>query len=358
MVVMSTDAPNVTRRRVAIVGASGYAGGEFLRLALQHPHLEVVAVTSERNAGQPVGVVHPNLRGTTQLRFRRLDELGTGDAIDWLVSALPHGRFASTFDALEPLAPKVVDLSADMRLRDPGTYRRTYGTDHPRPDLAKTFAYGVPEVDRNALQGATRIAGAGCIATATILALLPFVRLPCLARSEVFVDAKIGSSAAGASPGPGSHHPERSGAIRTYAPVGHRHGPEIEQALGGRLNVHLTATAVERIRGVHVTVQAFVQDGTSERDAWSAVRETFEDEPFVRVIAARKGVHRMPDPKILDGTNWCDVGLALEPDDGRLVIVSAIDNLVKGTAGGAIQSINVAEGWPETTGLTFAGLHP
>jgi N-acetyl-gamma-glutamyl-phosphate/LysW-gamma-L-alpha-aminoadipyl-6-phosphate reductase len=347
--------PGASRLRVAIVGGSGYAGGEALRIALGHPRLEVTQVTSERSAGQPVATVHPNLRSVTRLRFRPLAQLEEADV---LIAALPHGRFAEQVERFAAIAPVLIDLSSDLRLVDPDRYRRAYGRPHPRPDLLGSFVYGVPELNRDALRGATRIAGAGCIATAAQLALAPFLRHPILARRDVIVDAKIGSSAAGAAPSLSGHHPERAGAVRTYAPVGHRHEPEIAQALNDRLNVHLTATAVERVRGILVAAHLFVQDGTSEQDVLMALRDVYEDEPFVRLVLARRGVHRVPDPRVLDGTNWADLGFALDRDSGRLVVLAAIDNLVKGTAGQAIQALNVAMGWDERAGLAFPGLHP
>lgn len=343
------------RLRVAIVGGSGYAGGEALRIALGHPRLEVTQVTSERHAGEPVASVHPNLRTVTRLRFARIEELEPADV---LIAGLPHGTFAGHYERFAEAAPILIDLSSDLRLRDPDRYRRAYGREHPRPELLGSFVYGVPELTRDRLRGATRIAGAGCIATASLLALAPFVRHPVLARSDAILDAKIGSSAAGARPGPSGHHPERAGAIRTYAPVGHRHQAEVAQELGDRLSVHLTATAVERVRGILIAAHLWVQDGTSEQDVAMALRESYQDEPFVRLVLARRGIHRVPDPRILDGTNWCDVGFALDRDSGRLVVMSAIDNLGKGTAGQAIQALNVAVGWDETEGLGFPGLHP
>lgn len=346
------------RLTVAIVGASGYAGGEFLRLALGHPHLEVTQVTSERHAGSPVALVHPNLRSVSRLRFRRLAELEDADVV---VSALPHGTLGAQIDGLADRAETLVDLSADFRLRDADVYARTYGAPHPRPDLLDGFVYANPELDRTratpALPGARRLAGCGCIATATVLALLPLVRGGVLARREVIVEAKVGSSAAGNRPGPAGHHPERAGVVRTYAPVGHRHTAEVRQAFPG-LEPHLTATAVERVRGILVTAHAWLHDGSSESDVRAALDDAYRDEPFVRLVSARKGIHRVPDPKVLDGTNWCDVGFALDPDSGRLVMMAALDNLVKGTAGHALQALNVARGWDEAAGLGFPGLHP
>lgn len=342
------------RLRVAVVGASGYAGGEFLRLALGHPLLEVTQVTSERNAGMPVGIVHPNLRAVTRLRFTSLAELAD---VDLIVSALPHGMAAAVIDTLFAHAPRLIDLSSDFRLRDAERYRRYYGHDHPRPDLLGTFAYANPERNRSALVGQARIAGAGCIATATSIGLAPLFRAGIVARADVVAEAKVGSSAAGNRPVLAGHHPERAGAVRTYAATGHRHTAEIEEHLPG-VRLHLTATAVERVRGILVTAHVFLADGTSERDVLAAYRQDYEDEPFVRLIQARRGVWRVPDPRVLDGSNWCDIGFELDPDSGRLVVLSALDNLVKGTAGHAMQSLNVAMGWDETLGLGFPGLHP
>ena len=173
----------------------------------------------------------------------------------------------------------------------------------------------------------------------------------------MIVEAKIGSSAAGSQPSLASHHPERAGAVRTYAPTRHRHSAELEEHLPG-LKLHMTATAIERVRGILVTAHCFVPDGTSERDVGAALREAYEGAPFVRLVTARRGVYRQPDPRVLDGTNFCDIGFELDHDSGRLVMISAIDNLVKGTAGHALQSLNLALGFDERAGLGFRGLHP
>ncbi len=352
---MSSGTTPPDRLRVAILGASGYAGGEFLRLALGHPRLEVAQVTSERNAGLPVPLVHPNLRSVTRLRFVRAEELQPADV---LVSGLPHKRLAGRIDEVALKAERLIDLSSDFRLKDAAVYRRYYGEDHPRPELLGSFVYGNPELHRSQLPGATRISGGGCIATAGIIGLYPLLASGLVARQDVVVEAKIGSSAAGNQASAAGHHPERMGVVRTYAPTRHRHTAEIEQELPGQLRVHLTATAVERVRGILATAHVFVPDGTSERDVAAALHEAYDDEPFVRIVQARKGIHRVPDPKILDGTNWADVGFELDPDSGRVVVMTAIDNLVKGTAGHALQALNIAMGWDETLGLGFAGLHP
>lgn len=350
-----TKTPATEKLRVAIVGASGYAGGEFLRLALGHPQLEVSQITSERFAKMPVHLVHPNVRGVSRLRFSSIDDLEDADVI---VSGLPHKESAARFDELSQKAPRMIDLAADFRLKDPDVYAKYYGEPHPRPELLDKFVYANPELHRAELAGATHLAGAGCIATATILALYPLLKHAVPARGDIIVEAKIGSSAAGNRPSDAGHHPERMGVIRTYAATGHRHTAEINQELPGKFPVHVTATAVERVRGILVTAHLFVPDGYADRDVMGAYRDTYDGEPFIRLVSAKKGIHRVPDPKILDGTNFCDIGFEMDNDTGRVVVMSAIDNLVKGTAGHALQALNIAMGWEETLGLTFFGLHP
>jgi N-acetyl-gamma-glutamyl-phosphate/LysW-gamma-L-alpha-aminoadipyl-6-phosphate reductase len=360
-------AARVNPVRVSVLGASGYAGGEFLRLALGHPGLEVGQVTSREHAGHPVHIVHPNLRGVTDLRFSHPDAL---DPADVLVAALPHGGLAERVDAYLPMARRVlVDLSEDFRLATQEAYGAHHARPHPRPDLLGTFVYANPELHREELTGMAaapggagvpgRLAGAGCIATATILALHPLVAEGLLdVERDVIADAKIGSSAAGKEVSLASHHPERAGAVRTYAPTGHRHQAEIAQELAGGPTVHLSATAVERVRGVLVAAHAFLRQGVGEADVLAAYRRSYDAEPFVRLVRARRGVHRVPDPRILDGSNYCDVGFALDDGTGRVVAMAALDNLVKGTAGHAMQALNLALGFPETAGLGFTGLHP
>jgi N-acetyl-gamma-glutamyl-phosphate/LysW-gamma-L-alpha-aminoadipyl-6-phosphate reductase len=344
----------VARKTLSIVGASGYAGGEFLRLALSHPYLEVKQVTSRRFAGEPVHFVHPNLRGRTSLKFVPPEKL---EPADILVLALPHGVLAREFDRYASLAPILVDLSADFRLKDPDLYRKYYG-EHPRPELLGRFVYAVPELYREALREADWMAGAGCNATATLLGLYPLLKGGVLKPSPIFVTLLISTSAAGAEPSPASHHPERAGSLRVYKPTGHRHTAEVVENLPGRPEVHLTAIATDRVRGILMTAQTFLQDGWSERDVWQAYREAYGAEPFVRLVKQKKGVHRYPDPRFVQGTNYADIGFELEEDTGRLVVMVAIDNLVKGTAGHALQALNIRLGFPETLGLDFPGLHP
>ena len=336
----------------SIIGASGYTGGELLRLLLQHPQVEVKQVTSERLVGKFASGAHPNLRGTTKLKFSSLDEL---DVCDVLFLCLPHGESMNQFDRFAKLSPKIVDLSADFRLKEPATYDKWYKKSHSRPDLLKSFVYGLPELHRAELKTATRVACAGCNATATILAIKPLVDVGVV--DSVVVEVKAGSSEGGNSFSEASHHPERSGVVRSYKPTGHRHVAEIKQELG--LNtVHFSATSIEMVRGILATSHVFLNVDLTEKDIWKLYRAAYNNEPFLRIVKERAGVHRYPEPKLLSGTNYCDVGFERDPDTNRLIVISAIDNLVKGAAGQAIQSLNVMLGIPEVTGLTFTGLHP
>ena len=344
--------------RVAIIGGSGYTGGELLRLLLTHPHVSVHQVTSRRYAGKFVHQIHPNLRpafGRQQpLKFTTVEAL---EPVDVLFLALPHGQAQARIDDFAALAPRIIDLSADFRLRDPAHYARRYGQAHAAPAWLERFVYGLPEINRDAICDARYVSGVGCNATASILALRPLMEAGLLLERPVIIDLKVGSSEGGASTNPGSHHPERSHVVRSYAPVGHRHEAEVHQAFG-RDDIHLSITSVELVRGALATAHAWVQPGLSDRDLWRAWRATYGDEPFVRIVHGRSGIYRHPEPKLLWGTNLADVGWQLQPESGRLVALAAIDNLGKGAAGTAVQCMNLMCGFDEITGLTFPGLHP
>lgn len=338
--------------RATIVGGSGYAGGELLRLLLAHPEVEVAQVTSQRFAGRFVQGTHPNLRGVTKLKFCAVEEV---EPCDLLFLALPHGRASEQIEHFAALAERIVDLSADFRLRDAALYADWYGKEHANPAWLDKFVYGLPEVMREQLQGAYYVSGVGCNATATNLALLPLARAGLIERAVV--EVKVGSSEGGNSFSLASHHPERSGAVRSFAPTGHRHQAEMIQALGD-FELHFSATAVELVRGVLCTAHVFLNEDVTEKDLWKLYRAAYQDEPFIRLVNDRKGIYRYPEPKILAGTNWCDVGFEKDERSNRVVVISAIDNLMKGAAGTAVQAMNVMMGWPETMGLEFVGLHP
>lgn len=344
--------------KAAIVGAAGYVGGELLRLLLDHPSIEPTQITSKSRAGYPVSSVHPNLRDRTALKLRRREDL---QPTDLLFLCLPSGEAARSIEELAGLAGTVVDTSADFRLSDPALHARWYDPDTVCPEWRSRFVYGLAEANRRELVGARTVSGVGCNATAVNLALLPLARAGWIDR--VVVEVKVGSSEAGARSTDASHHPERAGAVRSYAPVGHRHQAEIAQVLGldpDRLS--FSATAIDRVRGVLATAHVFLTsdklDDLDERAVRDLYRSAYGEEPFVRLVRERRGLYRYPEPKIVQGTNFCDVGWALDREGGRLVVISALDNLVKGAAGSAVQAVNIAHGRPETEGLGFCGLHP
>lgn len=351
---------SANRLRVAIVGGSGYTGGELLRLLLGHPGVEVQQVTSERNVGRYVHFLHPNLRGRTRLKFVSVNEL---QSCDLLFLCLPHGEAQARIETFARLAPRIVDLSADFRLRDPALYERWYGRPHQAPNWLDRFVYGLPELYRDEIRQASYVSGVGCNATATNLAIWPLFQADLADRGrDVIVEVKVGSSEGGNSPSEASHHPERSGAVRSFAPIGHRHTAEVLQVLartGPPPRVHLSATAIELVRGVLATAHVFLRDHSlSEKDLWKAYRAAYQDEPFVRIVKEQQGIYRYPEPKILAGSNYADVGFELDAETGRVVALCAIDNLMKGAAGTAVQCMNLMCGFPETMGLEFTGLHP
>ena len=342
-------------KRVSIVGASGYTGGELLRILLSHPEVEVVQATSRSHLGEYLYQVHPNLRKRTQLKFTDPDQL---DAVDVLFLALPHGQAQHKIETYAALAPQIVDLSADFRLRDAATYEKWYGSAHAAPAWLGRFVYGLPELHRREMATASYVSGVGCNATASNLALLPLVRAGLIDPvAPVIVEIKVGSSEGGAEGNPGSHHPERSNVIRTFSPFGHRHTAEVIQELG-LSNVSLTMTSVDLVRGVLATAHANVKPGVATKDLWKAYRAVASDNPFVRIVKDQRGIYRVPVPKILAGSIYADLGFDLDESSGHVVSMCAIDNLMKGASGSAVQCMNLMLGLDETTGLEFAGLHP
>jgi len=339
--------------KVAVVGGSGYVGGELLRLLLRHPDVELVQVTSDSMAGRPLGRAHPNLRKATTLTFSPHAELKGADVT---FVATPHGESMDRMPALLASNEFVVDLSADFRLKDPAAFAAYYPTAHTHPELLAESVFGLPELHRAEIRKAKLIAVPGCIATAAILAIRPLVGAGFLDGRPIVVDAKSGSSASGQDAGPAGRHAERSGVMRAYAPSGHRHTAEVEQETG--LPVALSCHAVEAVRGVLATVHAFASRPVEEKELWRTYRAAYGNEPFVRIVHESDGIHREPEPKILAGTNYCDIGFAVDAHAQRVVGLAALDNLMKGAAGNAVQCYNVRRGIPETTGLDFLGLHP
>jgi N-acetyl-gamma-glutamyl-phosphate/LysW-gamma-L-alpha-aminoadipyl-6-phosphate reductase len=341
--------------KASIIGGSGYTGGELLRLLLFHPKIEVVQVTSRRRLGEFVYQTHPNLRGHTTLKFTSSEDLQPTDV---LFSALPHGQAQKHIAEWAAVAEHIVDLSADFRLRDPAFYEQWYGQPHAAPEWLAKFTYGLPELHREELKETRYVSGVGCNATASVLSLAPLVQANLLnTERPVIIEIKVGSSEGGAEGNPGSHHPERSGVIRTFSPFGHRHTAEVMQELGLR-DVSLTITSVDLVRGALATAHTTVQPNVKTKDLWKAYRTAAKENPFLRLVKARRGIYRVPEPKILAGSNYADLGFDLDESSGHAIAICAIDNLMKGAAGSAVQSMNLMLGFDETLGLEFPGLHP
>ena len=340
---------------VSIVGGSGYGGGEALRLLLDHPNVEIKQVTSRSHMGEFVYQVHPNLRKRTQLKFSDPSQL---ESVEILFLAQPHGQAQHGIDQYAKLASKIVDLAADFRLRDATAYEKWYGEKHAAPEWLNKFVYGLPELHRAELATANYVSGVGCNATASNLALLPLVKADLIEKdASIIIEIKVGSSEGGAEGNPASHHPERASVIRTFSPFGHRHTAEVMQEMGAT-HVSLTMTSVDLVRGVLATAHAKIKTGVTTKDLWKAYRSAANENPFIRIVKDQHGIYRVPEPKILAGSNYADLGFDLDEGNGHVVSMCAIDNLMKGAAGSAVQCMNLMMGWDETLGLKFAGLHP
>jgi LysW-gamma-L-alpha-aminoadipyl-6-phosphate/LysW-L-glutamyl-5-phosphate reductase len=341
--------------KASIIGASGYTGGELLRLLIAHPKVEIVQATSRQKLGEYLYQTHPNLRKQTTLKFTDPAELVPTDV---LFLALPHGQAQHNIEKYAAVAQHIVDLSADFRLRDADLYQQWYGEKHAAPDWLDKFTYGLPELYRDELKTAKYVSGVGCNATAVNLGLLPLVNAGLLDEHHpIIAELKVGSSEGGASVNPGSHHPERSSIIRTYKAYGHRHTAEVIQE-SGLADVTLTMTSVGLVRGALATVHGTLKDGVALKDLWKAYRLAASENPFLRIVKERRGIYRVPEPKILAGSNYADLGFDLNPKTGHVISICAIDNLMKGASGSAVQSMNLMLGFDEMLGLEFMGLHP
>jgi len=333
--------------RVAVAGASGYAGGELLRLLAGHPEFEIVAATAHANAGEPVAAVHPHL-GALGLTFGKTDATTLADA-DLVFLALPHGESAAIANQL-PAHVRVVDLGADHRLRDPREWAAYYAGPH-----AGTWTYGLPELpgQRAEIAASTRVAATGCYAVATILALAPLIKKGLASPDDVVVVASSGTTGAGRGLKPHLMASEVMGDLSAYRVGEHQHTPEIKQATGAR-TLSFTPVLAPMPRGILATVTAVPAATVSTVDVRAALSESYAGEPFVRLLP--EGV--WPHTAATLGSNACHLQAGLDRDSGRLVVVSAIDNLGKGAAGQAVQCANLMLGQPETLGLTAIGVNP
>ena len=339
--------------KIAIFGGSGYGGSELLRILLQHPQAEIQFVTASEHAGKAVGDVHKNLLGVTELKFIKVPEQLEGlSDIDCAFFALPHGQAMEIAPKL-PAQVKVVDLSGDFRLSDANVFAQHYGREHTTMDAQRDFVYGLTETNREVIRSATRIANPGCFATATLLGLAPLVANNLLS-CRVIVDAKTGSSGSGSRAAPNTHHPQRSNSFYAYKPFRHQHVPEIEQELKSIGEWHnelvFMTHSLPVARGIFASIYCELTKEITAAEAAAIFADFYRDSFFVRLVEGS------PDINWVKTTNFCDIGFAAR---GRqLVVFTAIDNLVKGAAGQAVQNMNLMFGLDEKTGLLLMGTNP
>ena len=344
----------MARLEVGILGGGGYAGAELARILLFHPSVRLRLVASRSQAGRRLDAVHPNLRGLTDLTLEAPRSVGDYGGLDCLFAALPHGQYLDMAGSL-PSSLRMIDLSGDFRLDDPQEFEEHYGRRHPDMGLQASFAYGLSEINRTRIEQARKIANPGCFATAALLGLFPLVAEEAL-EGRVVVDAKTGSSGSGASAKDTTHHPRRSNSLWAYKPFAHQHVPEILQALrsacSGRAPERflLQAHSAPMVRGIFASIYCTLRRPLESDEIRELFRRRYGGRPFVRLIEGS------PDVNWVKNTNFADIGWAVEGRD--LIVFCAIDNLVKGAAGQAVQNMNLMFGLEERSGLVFAGSHP
>ncbi|HVW26576.1 MAG TPA: N-acetyl-gamma-glutamyl-phosphate reductase [Polyangiaceae bacterium] len=347
------------RFRASIYGGSGFAGAELIRRLLIHPEVELARVCSIDHVGEPLASAHPHLEGVTELTFEKLPPAQAAADVDVVLLGLPHQASIGVVEALLDTSVKVIDMSGAFRVKDLAAYAKYYGGAHPRPDLVERFVYGLPELNRAEIRSSRFVASPGCFATTIELALLPLARAGLL-EGTVEVVGITGSSGAGVTPTATTHHPVRAQNLRTYKPLEHQHVPEIEGALsavsGRPVSIAFVPVSAPLSRGIFVTAFARVSTSHGEASLKALFTEAYAREPFVRVPS-----RRLPEVVAVSGSCFAEVGLTLGPPEGAtrlLTVFGALDNLVKGGAGQAIQSMNLMLGLDERLSLEDVGGYP
>ncbi len=340
--------------KVGVVGATGYTGLELVRLLIGHPQVKLSHLTSEGYSGKAISQVFPFLRGIVDLQLSQLRPEEVAEVTDFIFTALPHGISQRVVPSLVALGKRVVDLSADFRLRDGAIYERHYGP-HGAKELLKEAVYGLPELNREAIEGARLVANPGCYPTAAILSLAPLLREGWVEPEGIIIDAKSGVSGAGRGLSMTTHYCEANESCQAYQVGIHRHTPEMEQELsllaGQPVTITFTPHLIPMNRGILTTVYATLKTFRSSSQLNGLFLEFYKDSPFVRIIPPGE----QPNTAHVKGSNFLDLGLFLDERTGRVIVVSALDNLVKGGAGQAIQNMNIMCGFDQATGL---GINP
>lgn len=343
-------------KRAAIFGSSGYTGAEIVRLLLGHPRIEIAALSAHSRAGEDYEVVYPNFAGQNLPKTQRIEDIDLSN-IDVVFSCLPHATGQAPIAAALQAGVTVIDVSADFRLRDPELFEQTYGVVHAEPELLDERIYGLTEFARKSLENAKLVACPGCYPTCTLLALLPGIEAGLFADETIIVDAKTGVTGAGRKATLGLHFSEVSDGAHAYGIGNHRHAPEMEQELslrGHGSTLSFTPHLIPMNRGMIATSYVSLHDGVSIDQVRKAYSARYADDPFVRVLDEGD----VPQTRHVRGTNQCWIGVFADRAKGRAIIVSVIDNLVKGSSGQALQNYNLTQAWDETEGLTQTALFP
>ena len=343
--------------KVSVIGATGYAGAELLRILNNHPAAEVVHITSESHAGEPISDIYPHLKGIYDQKLISMKEIDMiGKDSDFVFIGLPHGHAMTVGKALENTPCRIIDLGADYRFDDTSVYEAWYKVEHTHKDAPRV--YGLAELYRDRIRNAKIIGNAGCYTTASILALAPLAKNHLIDVDTIVIDAKSGVSGAGRSAKQANHFPELYDSFKAYGVATHRHTPEIEQAIadlsGEKTVLNFTPHLVPMSRGILSSCYAKLKPGVAAEQVTEAFEEMYGDEYFIRLL----GIGGYPATKNVRGSNFCDLGWHVDPRTGRVIVLSVIDNLVKGAAGQAVQNFNIAAGLDEKTGLTMAPMYP
>ena len=347
------------RFKASVIGGSGYGAAEIIRRLLIHPDVELVRVASIDYVGEPLSAAHPNLEGLTELTFEKLTPEEAAAGMDVVFLGLPHKVSATTVPKILESGAKIIDLSGDFRLKNAGYYERYYGAAHPFPHLLKRAVYGLPELNRDAIRTAKLIASPGCFATAVILGLLPLA-LAKLLEGPVETVGITGSSGSGVAAQAGTHHPVRSQNLKTYKPLNHQHIPEITETLleaGAKsIDLHFVPVSAPLARGIFATSFVKIDPAVTKEQIQEAFARAYTGEPFVRLPKKR-----LPEVIAVSGSNYAEVAFEFGPVDGgkrTIACFTAIDNLIKGGAGQAVESMNITLGLDERRSLEDAGGYP
>jgi N-acetyl-gamma-glutamyl-phosphate reductase len=345
------------KTKVGIIGATGYTGLELIRLLLHHPEVEVTALTSQKYAGVPIDQVFPSLMKRLQLKCEELSPDRISQKTDFIFTAVPHKTAMETVPLFYKKGKRVVDLSADFRFKDSGVYEQWYQK-HTSADLLPQSVYGLPELHREKIRYAKIVGNPGCYPTGALIGLIPLVKKGMVSLESIVIDAKSGVSGAGRDVVLESLFCEVNEGVKAYKIFEHRHLPEIEQELSEIAQEKVAVTFVPHLipmdRGILTTLYVNLTKRLKTEEVLNTFQEHYQKEPFIRICPKGK----LPDTKDVRGSNYCDIGVKVNEADGRVVIVTAIDNLVKGASGEAVQNMNIMLGYPETMGLDVVPLFP